>query len=84
MDEIEVKEVKEEKEEKKEEKKKEKERFEEITNRELLKENNLQFEVRNENLDLIEKAGKLKSLADGKIKKEKKSSIIRRYEYDGY
>ena len=58
--------------------------IEEIANRHLLKENDHQFKVRNENLDLIEKAGKLKSLADGKIKKEKKSSIIRRYEYDGY
>ena len=49
----------------------EKEKIEEIANRQLLKENNLQFEVRNENLDLIEKAGKLKSLTDEEIKKEK-------------
>ena len=36
--------------------------IEEIANRQLLKENDHQFKVRNENLDLIEKAGKLKSL----------------------
>ena len=50
-----------------------KEKIEEINNRQfnLLKENDLQFEVRNENLDLIEKAGKLKSLTDEEIKIEK-------------
>jgi len=59
--------------EKEEEMKKEKEKIEEINNRQfnLLKENNLKFEVRNENLDLIEKAGKLKSLTDEEIKIEK-------------
>ena len=44
-----------------EEMKIEKEKIEEITNRQFVKENDLQFEVRNENLDLIEKIGKLKT-----------------------
>ena len=49
------------------------EKIKEIANRQfnLLKENDQQFEERNENLDLIEKAGKLKSLTDEEIKKEK-------------
>jgi len=64
---------KEEEEQEKEEKEMKIEKIKEITKRQsnLLKENDQQFEERNENLDLIEKAGKLKSLTDEEIKKEK-------------
>lgn len=52
----------------------EKNRFINIYNRQfnLLKDNKIQIKERNENLDLIEKVGKLKSLTAEEIIKEKK------------